>query len=85
MRGLIATTALAATALLLAGCDRTKEPAADNMAAPAGEDPQNFSGPIAVDDNMVGVRAPDNTSRDPAVNEAAGNDAATNESGTPDR
>lgn len=82
MRGMIAA-GLAATALLLGGC-KGQDMVDDNLAAPLSDDSQNFGGPISVEDNMVGA-APGNTTGEPAVDEATGNDVAANESDSPDR
>jgi hypothetical protein len=81
---MIAAT-LAATALLLGGCDKRQNSVDDNSAAPISDESENFGGPITVEDNMAGVRTGDNTIGEPAVNEASGNDVAANESGAPDR
>ena len=75
MRGLIATTALAATALLLAGCEKKVDPAANDSASSTLSVPTNEVDPD-VDDNSFGVPelGPGNVvqnSEDPAVNAAA--------------
>ena len=75
MRGLIATTALAATALLLAGCDRKGEATANDSVEATIAAPTNDVDPD-VDDNVIGVPelGPGNevrNSEDPAVNAAA--------------
>jgi PBP1b-binding outer membrane lipoprotein LpoB len=74
MRGLITTTALAATALLLAGCDRKVDPAANDSVDATITAPTNEVDPD-VDDNSFGVPelGPGNVvqnSEDPAVNTA---------------
>jgi hypothetical protein len=77
MRALISTTALAATALLLAGCEKkAADPAADanNSASSSLAVPSNEVDPD-VDDNSFGIPelAPGNVvqnSEDPAVNTA---------------
>jgi PBP1b-binding outer membrane lipoprotein LpoB len=75
MRGLISTTAVAATALLLAGCDRTADPAANDSVNASLSAPTNEVDPD-VDDNSFGIPelGPGNVvqnSEDPAVNAAA--------------
>lgn len=73
MRGLISMTALAATALLLAGCEKKADPANDSVNASLSA-PTNGVDPD-VDDNSFGV--PDlgegngaQNGGDPAVNAA---------------
>lgn len=82
MRGLLAAS-LAASALLLGGCDKFADSVDDNSATQLGDDNQGFGGPISVDDNVIGV-APGNTAGELTVEEAAGNEVVVNESATPD-
>ena len=80
MRGMIAAS-LAATALLLGGCDSWTNNVDDNSASQLSDEPENFGGPASVEDNMAGG----NTSDEITANEASGNDIAANESDSPDR
>ena len=77
MRGIIAAS-LAASALLLGGCDMWQNNVDDNGAVAPSEEVENFGGPIEAEDNMAGP-AGGNASEDPAGNEAAANDSATPE------
>ena len=79
MRGLISTTALAATALLLAGCERKADPANDSVNA-------SLSAPTNGVDPGNDVKASDaNASDDKGSDDRGSDDRGSDDRGSDDR